>query len=61
MNPATAIRAFNLRQQAARREYALHPTAFADDPLCIQCQEKRREYGSQTCAGCRHRRRRGTV
>jgi len=57
--PAETFAAFNAAQERARREYAAHPSAFADDQLCIRCQEKWREYGYRTCNRCRHQMRRG--
>jgi hypothetical protein len=51
--------AFNFAQEKARREYADHPTAFADCRLCVRCQEKWREYGHRTCSRCRSKMRRG--
>jgi hypothetical protein len=50
---------FNAAQERARREYAETPSAFADDPLCTRCQERRREYGHRVCNRCRSQMRRG--
>lgn len=33
----------------ARREYADHPIAYADDPLCARCQTKPRHGTFRNC------------
>lgn len=51
--PAETFAEFNAAQERARREYAVHPTAFAVDPMCETCQVRRRDWRSRKCWTCR--------